>query len=321
MTEKCNEVVGSKRVCYATYHLITDVFPKLKGISKHDENIIKGMLPGGKYHDMLWPMIAQIEYTYLKDEVGHMENIGECSDLGYVDHLYGKGAWWYSSYRFHITYERGDWYRIWNMVCPNPHIPKKEAKKEFMEWYKRLVEHMLWAAVAGVVTDIGELVAIAVMIAAIDGFKEWLESLGLPAWLLNPIFNLLGLGKNALTNQENDIMNNLKEIGNAIAGNNQLLKWLVNNGIQELQTGLKNIETTVSNVVSQTLDKITPLVDNIKNWITNAYNKTIDTINHTIDTAMQHLTGQTQAQLNDINARLDQFIGQNVEINLSRLLP
>ncbi len=317
---ECTKIEGDKRVCYAVYHLVVDVIPKLKKISQHDKNIIRGMIPPGKYSIFLWPLIAQVEYTYLKDEVGHMKNIGKCPELGYVDHLYGAGAWWYSTYRFHITYEKGDWDIIWKAVCTPIKKWSKDFKKEFMGWYKRLAEHMLWSTVAATLTDIGELVALAVLIAVIEGVEEWLENLGLPGWLLNPLLNLLGFAKNSTQNLETEIENNLNTIGQAIAQNNKLLEWMIHNGLESLYEGINNITSNVENIVGKELQKITPVVEHIKEWVSKEYNKVITTVNNTVDKDIDILAKYTGVKIDNINKQLDDLIGGQIRMELGDLL-
>jgi len=135
------------------------------------------------------------------------------------------------------------------------------------------------------ITDVAAIAGWLILAGVIGGLEAWLDSLGLPLWLVNIINNILGWGQQQTQQQAQQTTQNLQQLVDTIANGNQAIVNLANDFLGWVQSQYPDI---VKQISGQTTEVLTGLQQSL----TQAVSPTADNIN-----ALSQMSAQSRAAL------------------------
>jgi hypothetical protein len=136
-------------------------------------------------------------------------------------------------------------------------------------YWKMLNQAIVGALAWSGITDVAAIAGWLILSGVIGGFKAWLDSLGLPSWLINIIDNILGWGQQQTQQQAQQTTQNLQQLVDTIANGNQAIVNLANDFLGWVQTQYPSI---VKAIAGQTTDVLTGLQQSLAQAMTPASN-------------------------------------------------
>lgn len=310
-----------KCACALANHFIRNILLKSKALTTKQRDTLKGILPGGDAHKLIMPIAEWYYVAYWYDYFHQFYTIGYCKDLDYNDNFYRLlgntpivkltdsmdiGTGWGRTL-IELTFGKAKDF---------DKFIKTSFGQDIIKGLMTNVLHFMWSQA---IADVALIVWIATMIGMITGFENWLESLGLPAWLLDPILAFLGTGKNNLQKQLTLTEADLQSIANLISADNPILKGIFNAAISGLNSTVNDIETAISNTVETDLNTITPVINNIQGYIKGKISNAITTIKTKIDNVINPLVDKVTNGDKAIENRLDKMVNGSLRLDLTEM--
>jgi hypothetical protein len=159
------------------------------------------------------------------------------------------------------------------------------ADPNISSYWKMLNQAIVGALVWNGITDVGAIAGWLILSGVIGGFKAWLDSLGLPSWLINIINNILGWGQQQTQQQAQQTTQNLQQLVDTIANGNQAIVNLANDFLGWVQSQYPDV---VKAIAGQTTD----VLKGLQQSLTQAVSPASDNIN-----ALGQMSAQSRAAL------------------------
>lgn len=154
-----------------------------------------------------------------------------------------------------------------------------------LSYWKTLNGAIGGAIVWNGITDVAAIAGWLILAGVIGGLEAWLDSLGLPSWLINIINNILGWVQQQTQQQAQQTTQNLQQLVDTIANGNQAIVNLANDFLGWVQSQYPDI---VKQISGQTTEVLTGLQQSL----THAVSPSASSIN-----ALSQMSAQSRAAL------------------------
>jgi hypothetical protein len=277
---------GKVSICQVFTDFVNNKVSKSQTMTPDKINQLTGIISQGMKNPLFADYVNLIQYEFDRDYIkGNPLRTNTNTDCFYdfagsflginAANYINDGLWGaYNHYQYAVEmFNSSD---DFDTMMNNPDIA----------WYwKVLNQAIVGALVWNGITDVGAIAGWLILAGVIGGFKAWLDSLGLPDWIINIINNILGWVQQQTQQQAQQTTQNLQQLVDTIANGNQAIVNLANDFLGWVQSQYPDI---VKQISGQTTEVLTGLQQSL----TQAVSPTADNIN-----ALSQMSAQSRAAL------------------------